>query len=94
MTAEKPDPKLIATRDWARSRIAWKPGRPAIRCRQLGGWISTPLPPQHDLCDNPQCGCDCHQVSEKDRQIWRQIADEIDAYLEHSAAMSEPEGLF
>lgn len=81
MSQEKPDPKLITTRNHARERANWQPGRAKWPCVQLDRWFSNPLPPRHNDCPGQGCGCDCHAVTGADRELWRRLADEIDSYL-------------
>ena len=72
---------LTSLRDHARARADWSSGddlRAACRERTAFG---TAKPADHANCGGHRCGCGCHRPTDRERQMWRQIADEIDAYL-------------
>lgn len=71
---------LTDLRDHARERANWQPGPRRMACGDHTVF-GTPKPPDHANCGGHDCGCDCHRPTTKERQMWTQIADEIDAYL-------------
>ena len=73
---------LTNLRDHARARADWQPGDLRAACRERTSF-GTPKPADHANCGG--CGCTCHQPSDYERAMWRQIADEVDAYLGRTA---------
>jgi hypothetical protein len=71
---------LTNLRDHARARLAWTPDLPfRVACRDRTTF-GMPKPADHANCGG-NCGCECHEPTAKERRLWTQIADEIDAYL-------------
>lgn len=78
---------LTSLRDHARAMADWthpREGQPERSwCDSLRGRLDV----QHDRCKHPRCGCECHDrddeygPTDRERRLWQQIADEIDAYL-------------
>ena len=71
---------LTQLRDHARERATWQPGEPKAACRDRTSF-GTPKPPDHANCGGGRCGCRCHEPTEAERHLWRQIAGEIEDYL-------------
>lgn len=67
-------------RDHAQERANWQPGDPKAACRDRTAF-GTPKPADHANCGGNRCGCDCHRPTDRERHLWQQIADELDAYL-------------
>ena len=67
-------------RDHARERLAWQPGDARAACKERTSF-GTPKLADHANCGGNRCGCDCHRPTDRERHLWQQIADEIDAYL-------------
>lgn len=89
MSQDKPDLALVILLDHARARAAWEPGKPSWACKDWNSSIfSEPANHDHKFCHG--CGCECHRPSDRDRQLWTRIADEIDGYL---AGPSDQEAL-
>ncbi|MCL2611964.1 MAG: hypothetical protein FWD95_01890 [Nocardioidaceae bacterium] len=84
---------LEATRDHARRMADPNPSSGIDR----GPWCRRPADHQRcaEVAPRGICGCECHEwnqpPSAKERALWTQIADELDAYL---APEDEGEGLF
>lgn len=76
--------ELTALRDHARERAGWQRGDLRAACRERTSF-GTPKPADHANCGGHRCGCACHEPTEHERVMWRQIADEIDAYLSRAA---------
>lgn len=72
--------ELEQLRDHARERLAWNPGPPRAACSERTP-LRTPKPPDHVNCGGHRCGCECHRPSDRERHLWTQIANEIDAHL-------------
>lgn len=70
--------QLRRTAEWAHQRANWQPGTVRVACRDTT-IFGAPKPADHTNCGG--CGCDCHAPTDQERALWRQIADEIDAYL-------------
>lgn len=75
---------LLTLRDHARDMADFKSGRPSIECAgNRNAWtVTTWRDPDHDACKSGECRCPCHKPSDRDRELWTRIADEIDAYLQ------------
>lgn len=71
---------LADLRDHARARADWQPGEKRAACKERTAF-GMPKPADHANCGGHRCGCDCHRPTMKERVMWQQIADEIDAYL-------------
>jgi len=71
---------LTQLRDHARTIADWQPGEPRAACKDRA-IFGTPKPADHANCGGHRCGCKCHRPTDAQRALWRQIADEIDAYL-------------
>lgn len=69
---------LTHLRDHARARAEWQPGEKRAACKERTSF-GIPKPPDHANCGG--CGCRCHEPTEAERHLWRQIAGEIDTYL-------------
>jgi hypothetical protein len=83
--------ELTRFRDHARERANWTAVdgiRHACRDRTAFG---TTKPADHANCGGIDCGCTCHEPTDRERAMWRALADEIDAYL---ATPKETEDLF
>lgn len=58
-----------------------------VRPRRLGQACKGLMPPHHQCTEVPEaCGCKCHDAdrtvpTKRERALWQQLADEIDAYL-------------
>lgn len=66
---------------YCRQRAEWRPGTPRLACRERT-IFGTPKPADHANCGGHDCGCDCHAPSDRDRALFRQLADEIDDHLD------------
>ena len=73
---------LTTLRDHARARADWQPGETRVVCKDRTVF-GTPKPADHTNCGG--CGCGCHEPTEYERHMWRQIADEVDGYLDRTA---------
>ena len=71
---------LTQLRDHARERADWQPGDPKAACKDRTSF-GTPKPADHVNCGGGRCGCRCHEPTEAERHLWRQIAGEIEDYL-------------
>lgn len=65
-------------REHARERANWQPGDLRAACRDRTAF-GTPKPADHTNCGG--CGCMCHKPTDRERVMWRALADEIDDYL-------------
>ncbi len=72
--------ELTVLRDHARAKADWAPGAKRGACQDHTAFGS-PKPADHANCGGLRCGCDCHRPTDRERALWTQIADEIDAYL-------------
>lgn len=73
--------ELTTFRDHARERAAWEPGELRAACRERTAF-GTPKPADHANCGGHKCGCRCHEPTDREREMWRRLADEIDDYLD------------
>ena len=75
-----PDSRTTAFRDFARERANWQPGAMRAACKD-----TTPMgrakEPDHTNCGGNKCGCPCHAPTDREREWFRRLADEIDAFL-------------
>lgn len=69
---------LTRLRDHATERANWQPGDLKAACKDRTSF-GTPKPADHANCGG--CGCRCHEPTDAERHLWRQIAGEIDTYL-------------
>lgn len=82
---------LADFRDHARKRAEWKPSDEVrIACRERTSF-GTVKPADHANCGAGWCGCPCHKPTDRERAMWKALADEIDAYL---SPVEPEEGLF
>ncbi|MFT3871083.1 MAG: hypothetical protein QM714_02775 [Nocardioides sp.] len=74
--------ELRALSDHARQRAQWTSAKMArLACSDRTAF-GTPKPPDHANCgDEYGCACECHRPTDRERRLWTQIADELDAYL-------------
>jgi hypothetical protein len=73
--------ELETLRKHALERARWEPAS-GLRAACLEHTsFGTPKPADHANCGGHRCGCYCHRPTDKERKMWRQIADEITAYL-------------
>jgi hypothetical protein len=77
--------ELERFRDHCRERADWRAGEPRVACRERTSF-GTPKPADHANCGGGDCGCTCHEPTDRERALFRQLADEIDAYLSHDDA--------
>jgi hypothetical protein len=82
--------ELTTFRDHARARADWQPGTARAACRERTAF-GTSKPADHANCGGGDCGCACHQPTDRERAMWKALADEIDDYL---SADDEGAGLF
>ena len=52
--------------------------------------------PHNHRCRSPRCPgaphlCDCEPPDTAERRMWQNIADELNAYLDHKATNDDPE---
>jgi hypothetical protein len=83
---------LTAFRDHCRQRADWQSGDLRAACRERTAF-GTPKPPDHANCGGHRCGCRCHEPTPRERALFQQLADEIDAYLQGDES-AEDEPLF
>lgn len=76
--------ELDRLRDHAQERANWQPGEARAACKERTAF-GTPKPADHVNCGGNRCGCDCHRPTDAERHLWRQIAGEIDDYLDGAA---------
>lgn len=86
----RPSADLQTLRDHARARATWAPSANLCdACRPISAskaallrtlQLDTPAT-NHVDCEGRECGCTCRELSDSDRALWTQIADELDAYL-------------
>ena len=72
--------ELETFRDHCRKRVDWQRGEPRLACKDRT-IFGAPKPPDHANCGGHECRCRCHEPSDRDRELFRRLADEIDAYL-------------
>lgn len=72
---------LIEFHNHARARADWQPGDKRAACKTTTASGKHSKPADHANCGGHQCGCECHAPSDAERQLWRTLAGEIDAYL-------------
>ena len=71
---------LTEFRDHCRERADWLPGPCRVACREAT-IFDTPKPADHVNCGGARCGCYCHAPTDRERDLFARLADEIDAYL-------------
>lgn len=79
-------------RDYARAMSRFTPGKRSDKCAgNHNPWtVTTHRKPDHEACPGTSsgCRCSCHHPSKRERALWKQLADEVDAYL--APAHDEP----
>lgn len=78
--------KLARFRDYCRERADWQAGQLRLACKNATAF-GTPKAPDHVNCGSGGCGCSCHAPTDHDRELFRKLADEIDAFLAPEAEL-------
>lgn len=72
--------ELETFRDHCHERAAWQPGPKRAACKE-DAIFGTPKPADHANCGGHRCGCPCHAPTDRERALFRMLADEIDTHL-------------